>query len=70
MDFVYASDYDEALAQLALVRRRTQALVALMRQFACTTPRECEWERNYRALQMRAQQALEMLANDAQSKPA
>jgi hypothetical protein len=70
MDFVYASDYDEALAQLALMRRRTEALAALVRQFACTTPREGEWERTYRALQVRAQQALQALANDEQSKPA
>jgi hypothetical protein len=70
MDFVYASAYDEALAQLALVRRRTEVLVALIRQLACTAPREREWERNYRALQTRAQRTLEMLAHDAQSKPA
>lgn len=70
MDFVYASAYDEARAELALVRRRTEALVALIRQLACTMPREREWERNYRALQIRARRALEMLANDAQSKPA
>ena len=70
MDFVYASDYDEALAQLALMCQRTEALVALIRQLACTTPREGGWERTYRALQVRAQQALQALANDEQSKPA
>ena len=64
MDFVYASDYDEALAQLALMRQQTEALVVLIRQLACTTPRAGEWERTYRALQVRAQRALEALAND------
>jgi hypothetical protein len=64
MDFVYASDYDEALAQLALMRQRTEALVVLIRQLACTTPRAGKWERTYRALQVRAQRALEALAND------
>lgn len=62
MDFVYAADYDEVLAQLALMRQRTEALVALVRQLACTTPREGEWERTYRALKARAQRVLEALA--------
>ena len=70
MDFVYAFDYDEVLAQLALMRQRTEPLVALVRQLACMTPRDGEWERNYRALQTRAQRALEALANDEHSKPA
>src|SRR5450759_2834182 len=53
-DFVYAADHDEMLAQLALERRRAEALAALARQLACTTPRKDEWERTYRALQARA----------------
>jgi hypothetical protein len=57
-DFVYASDHDEVLAQLALARQRTEALAALVRQLACTTPREGGWERTYRALQARARQTL------------
>ena len=44
-DFVYASDYDKVLAQLALMRQRTEALAALVRKLACTTPREGGWER-------------------------
>ncbi len=70
MDFVYASDYDEALAQLALMRERQEALVALVRQLACTTPREGEWERTYRALKARAQRTLEAFAHDERSRPA
>ncbi len=42
-DLVYASDHDEVLAQLAPARRRAEALAALVRQLACTTPREDEW---------------------------
>lgn len=61
MDFVHASDYDEACAQLELVRGRVEALTAVARQLACTTPRSGEWERTYRALQARAQQALRLL---------
>ncbi len=70
MDFVYASDYDEVLAQLALMRQRTEALVALVRQLACTTPREGQWERTYRALQVRAKRTLAALANDEQTNSA
>jgi len=67
-DFVYASDHDEVLAQLTLMRERKETLVALLRQLAHTTPREGEWERTYRALQARAQRALEALANDERSR--
>src|SRR5450759_146184 len=68
-DFVYASDHDEVLAQLALARQRAEALAALVRQLACTTPRNGAWERTYRALQARARQTLGTLGNDEQSKP-
>jgi len=69
-DFVYASDHDEVLAQLALARRQAEALTALVRQLAHTTPRAGEWERTYRALQARARRTLETLAADQQSGPA
>jgi hypothetical protein len=55
---VYASEHDEVLAQLALERARAEALAALVRQLAHTTPRNGEWERTYRALQVRARQTL------------
>ena len=69
-DFVYASDHDEVLTQLALARRRAEALAALVRQLANTTPRKDEWERTYRALQARARQTLGTLASDEPSRPA
>ncbi len=68
-DFVYASDHDALLAQLALERARAEALAALVRQLAYTTPRKEDWERSYRALQARARQTLGTLAKDEQSKP-
>ena len=68
-DFVYASDHDEVLAQLALARRHADALAALVRQLAYTTPRGAEWERTYRALQARARRTLEALANDEHTLP-
>ena len=68
--FVYASDHDAALAQLALARQQTETLAALVRQIAHTTPRQDEWERTYRALQARARQTLATLARDAAAAPA
>jgi hypothetical protein len=68
-DFVYASDHDAALAQLALARQQSETLAALVRQLAYTTPRKDEWERTYRALQARARQALGTPAEDEQPKP-
>ena len=67
-DFVYASDHDEVLAQLAFERGRAEILAALVRQLACTTPRKDDWERTYRALQVRARQTLGSPAQDQQSK--
>jgi hypothetical protein len=64
VDFVYASLYDEAIAEIALIRQQAKALEALVRQLARTTPREGEWERSYRALQKQARQTLEALATD------
>ena len=60
VEFVYASNYDEALVQLAQARGRNEILSKLVRELAHTTPREGGWERTYRALQARAQNALEV----------
>ena len=69
VEFVYAADYDEALAELARVRRQADALVALVRQLAATTPRPGKWERTYRAMQARARAILEMRAASKESEP-
>lgn len=66
-DFVYASDHDEVLAQLTLARRQTEALAALVRLLAHTTPRKDECERTYAALQSRARRTLAALGSDARS---
>jgi hypothetical protein len=68
-EFVYASDHDEALAQLARAQQRAEDLAALVRQIAYTTPRQDEWERTYRALQVRARQTLGTPANQRQFRP-
>jgi len=69
-EFVYASEHDEVLAQLTHARRQTEALAALVRQLAHTTPRKGEWERTYRALQARAQRTLKVLGVNEHSGPA
>lgn len=68
-EFVYASEHDAALAQLARARQRAEDLAALLRQIAYTTPRQNEWERSYRALQARARQTLGTLTDTDSSKP-
>ena len=65
VQFVYASDHDEALAQLALAHRQAQALEALVRRLAGTTPRAGQWERSYRAMQDEARRTLAALPSDA-----
>lgn len=69
-EFVYAADYDEVLAQLALARKQTEVLAALVRQLVVTTPREGGWESTYRALQARARRILETLAIGKGPEPA
>ena len=57
-EFVYAADFDELLADLARARARAHRLAAVVRRIACTTPRDGECERTYRALQSEARSAL------------
>ena len=61
-EFVYAADYDAAQAQYARDRERAAECFAVLRQLAYSSPRDEQWERNYRALQARARVALERLA--------
>lgn len=68
-EFVYAADYDTAIAQLAAARERTAALAALVRQIANTTPRKGACERTWKALQARARATLEALAAGTESRP-
>jgi hypothetical protein len=62
VDFVYAAEHDEALAQLTRARSQLEMLAALVRQITHTMPREGECERTYRALQARARSALAALS--------
>ena len=65
-EFVNASAYDEALAQLALARRRIEGLAALVRQIAYTVPHAGEHERTWLALQQRARRTLDGSAGSGQ----
>jgi hypothetical protein len=58
-EFVYASDHDTVVADLADSRQQVEALAVLVRQIAQITPREGQCVRTWRALQARARQALE-----------
>lgn len=58
VEFVYAFEYEEALAQLTKARTRLGALEAIAYQLAWTKPRSGGWEQSYRALQQRARKVL------------
>ncbi|HEX2830521.1 MAG TPA: hypothetical protein VHP37_29560 [Burkholderiales bacterium] len=50
-EMIHAADYDALCAQ-------AETLAAIVRQIATITPRDGEWETSYRALQLRAREAL------------
>lgn len=64
-ELVHASDHDAVVARLERSRRRAEALAAIVRQIACTTPRPGQCERTLNALQERARRALEEFADEA-----
>ena len=66
-EFVHASDHDAVLTQLELARSQVEALAAVVRQIATTTPRKGECERTWGALRARARLALG-LGVDRQSR--
>ena len=66
VSFVEAADFDATETALAQERRRSAALLSLVRQLAWTTPRGEDWQSSYRALQSRARSLLAQL--DAQAR--
>jgi hypothetical protein len=54
VEFVYAFEYEHALAQLTGALTKIDTLQAIGYQLAWTKPRIGEWEYSYRALQQRA----------------
>ena len=65
VEFVYAFEHEQALAQLAEARRQSAALEALARRLAHTTPRNDRWEHSWLALQEQARAALAVVHNAA-----
>ena len=64
VQFVYAFEHEEVLAQVRRAQRHASVLEAVVRQLACTTPHKDGWERSFRALQDHAKRALLVLATD------
>ncbi len=65
VELVYAFEHENALAQLDAAQRQSNALAALVRRLAWTTPRDGEWEHSYQALQRDARQILAPLESNA-----
>ena len=59
LDLVYAFEHEQVVADAAAAAQRADALEALVRQLARTTPREGEWERSFKALQDQARRLLQ-----------
>jgi hypothetical protein len=56
--FVYAAEHEDALARLSEAKQEAAALESVVRRLAQTRPREGEWERCYKTLQVEARRAL------------
>jgi hypothetical protein len=63
VEFVYAYEHRETLAELALARRQVIALEAVVRRLACTNPRRDGWEHSYRAMQEQARSTLATMSS-------
>ena len=58
VEFVYAFEHREVLAQRDLARQQAAALEALARRLMRTTPHKDGWEASYRAMQEQARSTL------------
>jgi len=61
VEFVYASVYDKAIEQVAIIHRHAEALETIVRFLAHTTPHEGRWKESYLALQNQARRTLEAI---------
>ena len=61
VEFVYALEHEEALAQLKVAHQQVEVLEALVRRLARTNPHDDAWEHSYRALQEQARAILASL---------
>jgi hypothetical protein len=58
VEFVYAFEHEDALAQLDAALSRANALEAFVRRLARTKPHDGEWEHCYRRFQVDARELL------------
>lgn len=58
VEFVYATDHAQVVAELAEAVRQRDALAALLRRVVHTTPRDGEWERALKRFQAEARELL------------
>ncbi len=65
VEFVYAFEHEQALAQLKVARQQAEALGALVRRLARTNPHDDAWEHSYRALQGQARGILASIESSA-----
>ncbi len=61
VEFVYADEHEEVVAELDRTRRHLAELSDFVRRLARTTPRGQEWERSYRAFQAQARELVAAL---------
>ena len=59
VELVYASELVAAREEAQGAVQSSQALKALVRRLAWTTPHDGDWERSYRSLQQQARQLLQ-----------
>jgi hypothetical protein len=64
VEFVYATDHKELLAQLRATQRHARAASAVLRRLASTKPHDHEWERSYRAIQEQARGVLTAMCSE------
>jgi len=64
VEFVYAADHKELLAQLRATERHAHSAYDLLRRLASTKPHDHEWERSYRAIQEHARRVLKAIASE------
>ncbi len=67
VEFVYACEHEDALAQLGAARRQVDAFRVVVRQLAWTNPHDGAWEHSFRALKAQARRILAALASDEHS---
>ena len=58
VQFVYASEHEQTLKELASLRQQLEGLTGFARRIAFTTPHAGECERTYRALQQDARRLM------------